>query len=250
MKILKFLILDADREETPRNRVFPVAISLPEEMPPPPSEKIKDWASNLVSKKLADWRWVKKFVLSESDASHSPEIRRMFESVAWETLSLLEVELPGNPSEAYEYVLLVNSPVPCLERVIARDTQSSYRYAMDFVGAKFPEGEQAIANDPVKSLNYARKAKSRITCAEDKIAKNEDLARLYGDLMNDNGLWGSWTEEDVARSSVWMYQYAKDHVRGPLPETLHNAMHLMSIVDSSNKWIKKYFSAKKYRPKK
>lgn len=249
MTTLKFIVIDTDREETPRNRAFPVAISLPEGMPPPPDEKIKDWAAGVVTRKVRDWRWVKKVVLSERDASFSPEIGRMFHSVDWEGLTPLEVEIPESPAEAYEYAKLVGGPVPCLEKVIAGETLSSYRYAMDLSDSGFPMGEAAIANDALKSLNYARKAKKRIRCAEDTISSDERFAFQYGEIMRNNGLWASWTDEEVARSTVWMYQYAKDHVGGPLPETLHNAMHLTSITRPGDKWINKYFSAKKYRPK-
>lgn len=246
---LKFIVIDSDREETPRNRAFPVLISLPEGMPAPPGDKIKDWAANVVTRKVPDWRWVKKLVLSEKDAELSPEIGRMFEFVDWEGLAPLEVEVPESPADAYEYAKLVGGPVPFLERVISRETLSSYRYAMDLADSGFPMGEAVIAADVLKSLNYARKAKKRILCAEDEIGKDERSAFQYGEIMRSNGLWGSWKEEELARSTVWMYQYAKDHVGGVLPDMLHNAMHLASINRPSDKWIKKYFSAKKYRPK-
>lgn len=249
MAAFRFIVLDADREETPRNRVLPVVISLPEGMPAPPEEKIRDWASGVVTRKVSEWRWVRKLTLTETDARLSPEIASMFAIVGWENIKPLEVEVPESPSDAYEYAKLVGGPVPFLERVIAGDCLSSYRYAMDFSETGFPVGEAAIANDVLKSLNYARRAKKRIGRAEDEISKDERSAFQYGEIMRDNGLWGSWTEEEVARCTVWMYQYAKDHVGGALPDALHNAMHLTSITRPEDKWIKKYFSAKKYRPK-
>lgn len=249
MSTRRFIVIDTDREETPRNRVFPVRISLPEGMPPPPEDKIRDWAAGVVTRKSNDWRWVRKFVFSERDMESSPEVLAMFDSVDWGSAKTLEVEMPESPSDAYEYAKLVGGPVPLLERVIAADAVSSYRYAMDFSESGFPMGESAIAGDEIKSINYARRAKKRIVCAEDKISKDERSAFQYGEIMKENALWGSWTEEEVARSTVWMYQYAKDYVGGPLPETLHNAMHLTSVTMPGDKWIKKYMSAKKYRPK-
>ena len=60
-----------------------------------------------------------------------------------------------------------------------------------------------------------------------------------------------WSEDDLAKSPVWMYQYAKDHLGGRLPDCLHNRMQLMSFSDmSGNKWLKKYLGAKKYVLKK
>lgn len=249
--MLKFILLDSERDEEPRNRAMPVSVSLPGDIPHPSPDKIKDWVTKLVSKQgPSSWRWIRKLVLSERDAELSPEIRKMFEFVDWDAVPPLSSQVPecSDPAEAMEYVKIVGAPVPALEDVISSDTTCSYRYAMDYAG-KFPKGEPAIAKDILKSLNYANSIGTRIKPAEEKISKDEKSAFNYGEVMRKNNLWNSWEEDDLMKSPVWMYQYAKDHVGGVLPDHLHNAMHMMSITMPSNKWIKKYFGAKKYRPK-
>lgn len=59
--------------------------------------------------------------------------------------------------------------------------------------------------------------------------------------------WFGWTPEELMRSTCWMFHYAKNVCRGRLPEVLDNAMTMKSFEDGSDKWIKMYFSTKKYR---
>ena len=45
---------------------------------------------------------------------------------------------------------------------------------------------------------------------------------------------------------AWLYIYAKDVIKGRLPTVMHNKMIAFGIIDSSDKYVKKYLGAKKY----
>lgn len=241
----KFIIIDARSDGRPRNRANPVALSIPDAVKELTRDKAKGFLQFALRVLDRD-----QFapILCEHDTAQSPEISAMFEAVDWKSAEQIGTEFLTDAKNAYEYVKMVGAPVPELEPLIAADCRCAYLYAMNVVGA-FQAGEKAIAGDLRSSVDYSERVGVRIMPAEDNIAKVDSLAARYGVAMGKHRLWGSWTEDELVRSPVWIYQYAKDHVGGPLPETLHNAMHLLSVQHSDNEWIKKYFSVKKYRPK-
>ena len=245
MGACRFIIIDAGTHGRPRNRARPVVVSIPDTVKDPGREKAKEFIQFALRVTGQD-QYVP--ILCEHDTAQSPEISAMFAAVDWASAERIGTDFLTNAEFAYEYVKMVGAPVPELEPLIAADCRCAYLYAMNVVGA-FQAGEKAIAGDLRSSVDYSERVGVRIMPAEDNIAKVDSLAARYGVAMGKHRLWGSWTEDELVRSPVWIYQYAKDHVGGPLPETLHNAMHLLSIQHSVNEWIKKYFSAKKYRPK-
>jgi hypothetical protein len=250
-RLLKFVILDIDGDSEPRDRVEAAILSVPDDIKMPEDADSKNLILKAFYQSYLDRkRWNKKFALSEKDAEFSPSIKAMFEIIDWSQVDPIWIDMPENPIEAFEYVKKVG-PSKSVEHLLAADTSTAYRYSMDILENRFPEGEEAIGRDAVRSVNYADMAKCRIVSGESAIAESEDLAFLYGKFMKKHDLWGSWSESDVARSPVWMYQYAKDYVKGRLPDSLHNKMTLMSFSESdSNKWMKKYLGAKKYFLKK
>lgn len=246
MGTCKFIIIDAGSRGRPRNRARPVVVSIPDAVKDPSREKAKEFLQ-FALRMIEQNQYAP--ILCEHDTAQSPEISAMFAAVDWASAERFGTEFLTNAKAAYEYVMMVGGdPVPELEPLIAGDPLCAYRYAVDVVGA-FPAGEKAISGDLLRSVNYSNSVRARIRPAEDGIAKDDNLALKYGLIMKKHDLWGSWTEDELFRSPVWIYQYAKDHVGGPLPETLDNAMHMLSISHPDNEWIKKYFSAKKYRPK-
>lgn len=252
MRSLRFIVVDIDSSEEARDRATPVVLSLPEDIEVPDNATAKDLVARAIKQKSPhrSWRWNRKFVFSELDASLSQLILRMFDGADWNSVEPVWIVMPDTAHEALEYVKLVG-PSKSAEGILASDTYSSYKYAMEILKGVFPEGEEAIGKDALKSVNYAAMSKNRIIPGENLIAECEGLSFDYGKIMKKHGLWGSWTEDEVARSPVWMYQYAKDHMKGRLPDSLHNKMHLMSFSESdSNKWMKKYLGAKKYVLKK
>ena len=48
----------------------------------------------------------------------------------------------------------------------------------------------------------------------------------------------------------WLYLYAKDVIRGRLPNRLHNTMISFGMIDSSDKYVRKYCGSKKYQVEK
>lgn len=248
----RFIIMDVDSSDSdPRNRTLPVILDVPEEIGSFSDKGAKEILLKVVVQKIPErrWRWNKKFAISESDSELSPEISMMFSFVDWNSAPRIWFDAPSDPSEALNYVKTVGL-APSVEHLLASNSATAYQYSMDILEGKFLLGEKAIAEDPVWSVNYAKKSKSRIVAAEGGISESEELAFIYGKIMKEHGLWGSWSEDEVSRSPVWMYQYAKDYVGGPLPEMLHTKMHLGAFSDSDNKWIKKYLGAKKYLSRK
>jgi len=57
---------------------------------------------------------------------------------------------------------------------------------------------------------------------------------------------GNWTPELALMCPCWLYTYAKDIIKGRLPSTMHNKMIVFGMIDSSDKYVKKYLGAKKY----
>lgn len=251
MTRVRFVVVDVDGNPEPRDRILPVVLDVPEDVKFPDEQSSKELIIRAINQNSPHrkWRWNRKLALSEKDAELSVPLKRMFEGVDWDAAESLWLTLPENSSEAHEYVNMVG-PSKSAEPILASDTFTAYKYAMDILKARFPEGEAAIGKDAVKSINYADMAKCRIVPAENLISEHEGLSLEYGKVMKRHSLWGSWNEDEVARSPVWMYLYAKDYMKGRLPDTLHNRMHLMSFEDSENKWMRKYLGAKKYMNKK
>lgn len=251
MSLFKFIVMDIETSSDPRDRALPIILAVPDDVESPEDHKAKELVLKAIIQNCPRriWRWNRKCAFSENDAALSPTINSMFQNIDWNSVEHIWLNLPDNSSEAYDYVKLVG-PAKSVENLIAKDTHSAYRYAMDILKGRFPEGEEAIGKDAIKSLNYADMAKCRVVSGEDLIAKMENLSFQYGKIMKKYDLWGSWSEDEVAKSPVWMYQYAKDHTKGPLPDSLHNKMHLLSFSEiECDKWLKKYLGAKKYKKK-
>lgn len=237
----KFILVNGGRIARPGNRAKPVILDIPESVKEVTRDKAKDFLLFALRSSGNSY----PTILCEHDTAHSPEISAMFAAADWDSAEVVG-EPPRNAHEALNYVKMVGSPVPELESIIAGHTALACHYAVEFAGV-FPAGEEAIALDPLVSLRYTEATGTRIRAAEDAVSKDDNIASRYGLLMKKFELWNSWTEEELSKSPVWMYQYAKDHMKGALPGSLHNLMYLKSVTDSDNKWIKKYFKAKKYR---
>lgn len=239
----RFILINAGYETRPRNRARPVVLEIPDSVKELTREKAREFVLFALRSSGASSY---PAVLCEHDTEQSPEISAMFNAVDWDSAEEIGNEPPTKPHDAFNYVKMVNAPVPELETLIASVPDLAYQYAVGFAGW-FPLGERSIAKNPSNSLNYSESVGVRIRDAEDTFAENDTFAAKYGTIMKKHDLWGSWTEDELARTPVWMYQYAKDHMNGALPESLHNLMYLKGVVDPDNVWIKKYFKAKKYR---
>ena len=85
----------------------------------------------------------------------------------------------------------------------------------------------------------------RFELGEATISKDEKFALVYAEDV----IKGKWTQELAVMCPCWLYLYAKDVIKGRLPTRLHNQMLAFGMIDSENKYVKKYCGSKKYSKK-
>ena len=146
----------------------------------------------------------------------------------------------------YAYNILSGDPNhkdrEALEQTISKSAPNSFYYARQVLKARFHLGEAAISTSAWCSSFYARDViGGRFELGEAAII-NSELSYLYAKDV----LRGNWTPELAAMCPAWLYTYAKDVVKGRLPSTMHNKMIVFGMIDSSDKYVKKYLGAKKY----
>ena len=143
------------------------------------------------------------------------------------------------------------------EQAMATDANVAYAYAREVTKCSFVLGEPAIATSAVKSVEYAQSVlKNRFPAGEAAIAKmqtaNGDvtLAKRYYELfMQTPESWSDWTIDQLKVCPCWMYMYAKDCLKGRLPDLLHNHMLTFGMTLKEDYYVKKYFKAKRYQKK-
>ena len=134
------------------------------------------------------------------------------------------------------------------EKQISGCPEAALDYARFVVQGRWPEAEPCLLEDIYVAFTYAEQViQGRWPEAEDGFA-GSDLAELYACEM----LPGRWDEEVAKKCTCWLYYYAKDVIKGRLPDELHNRMLAEAIKNPNDRWVKKYFGAKKYqqRPRK
>ncbi len=153
------------------------------------------------------------------------------------------------------------------EAAISESFLFSYCYARDVVKGRFVLGEAAISESFLFSYWYATNVlnnciapnsgwtsprspdgaakvsfENRFELGEAAISKDAKYAELYAKHF----MKGNWTPELAVMCPCWLYAYAKDVIKGRLPSTMHNKMLSFGMIDSSDKYVKKYLGAKKY----
>jgi len=129
------------------------------------------------------------------------------------------------------------------EAAISTSDEYSYQYAEWVIGGRFELGEAAISDNAWYSYWYAKEIIwERFKLGEAAISKEAELYSLYAQHV----IKGNWTPEIAVMCPCWLYTYAKDVVKGRLPAVMHNKMISFGIIDSSDKYVKKYLGAKKY----
>ena len=129
------------------------------------------------------------------------------------------------------------------EATISKSTIYSYRYAKYAIGCRFVLGEEAISKDAVHSYCYAIDViGGRFELGEAAIIKDSELSYLYAKDV----LRCIWTPELAVMCPCWLFFYAKDVSKGRLPKAMHNKMISFGIIDSSDRYVKKYLGSKKY----
>ena len=129
------------------------------------------------------------------------------------------------------------------EAAISTSDEYSYQYAEWVIGGRFELGEAAISENAWYSYWYAKEIIwERFKLGEAAISKEAELSYDYAkDVIR-----GNWTPELAVMCPCWLYTYAKDVIKGRLPSTMHNKMIVFGMIDSSDKYVKKYLGAKKY----
>lgn len=83
---------------------------------------------------------------------------------------------------------------------------------------------------------------------EHLIALSDKDAIAYAKSLRPED-WLQFSDEELLRSPVFLFHYAKDVCKGRLPDHLDNAMNMMSFNMPENPFIKRYFGTKRYRIK-
>jgi hypothetical protein len=86
----------------------------------------------------------------------------------------------------------------------------------------------------------------RVKDFEEGFAEEERTAETYVKKCR-NINWLEWTDEELIRSPVYMFNYALKVCKGRLPDHLDNAMNMVSFRDPDSKYVKRYFGTKRYR---
>ena len=137
-----------------------------------------------------------------------------------------EKSIVNHPFIAYRYCKeVINRRWYAAEEAIKKDCRSSCGYAKDLIKGRWHEAEKIIAKAPDWATVYAEDVlKSRFVDAEAAIARNDNAALNYYHFVI-KGDWRGWSDKQIMRSDVWMYQFAKS-LGCMLPKELHEQMIL------------------------
>jgi hypothetical protein len=154
----------------------------------------------------------------------------------------LEIIISEDAQYSYEYAINVGRFI-LGEAAISQKARWSYEYANDVIKGRWELGEAAIIKEAEYSYYYAMNViDGRFELGEAAISKDAKYAYFY----ERNLIRGDWTPELAMMCPIWLYLYAKDVIKGRLPTVMHNKMISFGIMDSSDKYVKKYLGAKKY----
>lgn len=194
-----------------------------------------------------------------------------------------EKEICKNPKIAYLYARdIIKARWPEAEKNILGHTKSEstvISYAIEVVKGRWEEAEETIKNSRNDHIifEYCTKArKEKWEEVEDFILRSSTDKIISYAENSVKGRWisgekkllettkfkskieyckkvlkGRWKEfEDILfakESPEALFHYAKDIMGGKLPEVLHNKMIVLAMTKKDDKFIKKYFKAKKYK---
>ncbi len=108
------------------------------------------------------------------------------------------------PQGAYKFALdTLSGRWPEGEPVIAKDAGAAYAYARDVLHGRFAEGEPAIARDKKRAYEYAR-----VVVKDDRPERWGEEYRAKPETPMPEG------EEAIARDAGWACCYARDVLHG------------------------------------
>jgi len=173
------------------------------------------------------------------------------------------------PREAYEIARSAGKRLPELENIILTSSSEAYFYTRSVFKGRWREAEDIIATDPSNAFYYAAYVvRGRWKKAEDMIAtdcycacqyatfvikgrfkKAEKVIAVsdYNERYIENILKDKPPIDYASKSSLGLYIYAMNVIKGRLPTELHNRMLCFAIVEPNAHHIKTYFKSKKYQ---
>ena len=152
-----------------------------------------------------------------------------------------------NPEQAFEKLCADQNHKDreSLERIISKDAEYSCLYAEQVIEGRFILGEDAISKDAFFSYEYACVViGGRFHLGEAVICK--DAWESYHYAKNVIGGRFELGEAAISEDAEYSYLYARNVIKGRLPNVMHNKMIAFGIIDSSDKYVKKYLGSKKY----
>jgi hypothetical protein len=118
--------------------------------------------------------------------------------------------------------------------VLAHNSSSVISYANNCIKGRWIEGEKRL----LETTHLASKLEYCETVLKGRWKEFEDI--LFE--MENTSLRGKQAE--------YIYEYAKNVIKGKLPETLHNKMIMTYSMNRDDEFLIKYFKAKKYKVEK
>ena len=129
---------------------------------------------------------------------------------------------------------------------------------MTKIGERWEEVEPIVLGHSSSSIiNYANNCiKGRWIEGEKKLLETTHMTSKLE--YCETVLKGRWEEfEDILfgmnnteKQAEYVYQYAKNVIKGKLPEVLHNKMIMTYSMNRNDEFLVKYFKAKKYKVEK
>lgn len=138
----------------------------------------------------------------------------------WDSVSPVWLDDPKDFNELIEYVRLLQVRTEHFEHII---------------------------KTPTEAMDYIHELDIQERCFEDIICKDDEIAYEYMTHTGFiDGFDGWWTLDEVVRSPVWIYYYAKKHGYN---EILYNAMMVIGLGKPDNKYFKKFMNTRRFVPK-
>jgi hypothetical protein len=172
----------------------------------------------------------------------------------WMCCLYAEEVIKGRWKEAERIILACPYSEPCAiyaktvirgrwkqaEPVILRDIHAAWDYVINVVQGRWRKAEALFATDARIAAYYASLINQRFTTAEKIIATDELAAQKYADDV----LAHPWDPKVAILCPQWLYLYARDVIKGKLPEEMHNRMITFGVMGKENKWVTKYLKSK------
>ena len=118
---------------------------------------------------------------------------------------------------------------------------ASYSYAKDVLKGRFYLAENFIKKYPEYAFEYAKNIiKGPWKDCEEYISQDYCYSYKYSKyVLKNRFILGE--KNSLDQNSEYMYYYAKNIIKGKLPEELHNKM-LALALDNQDKFVVEYFT--------